>query len=157
MKKQLIASGVFVAMLMTGCSKDDKREADTEYPVIDISASNTFPKQCSTITRGETFEYRVRFSDNRELGATSIDVHHNFDHHSHSTVFESCDMEPQKQAVKPFLLIRTYDIPAGVKTYELNQEITVPADVDPGDYHFSIRVTDAAGWQTIKGLSIQIK
>ncbi|WP_207515275.1 DUF4625 domain-containing protein [Longitalea luteola] len=155
MKKQLTLIGMLVAMTIAGCSKDANEEPDTEYPAIDISA-NTFPQQCSEIKRGETFTYRVRFSDNRELGSSSVDIHHNFDHHSHSTVIEPCNLEPKKTAVKPFLLIRTYDIPAGLKTYDLNQQIQVPADVDPGDYHFSIRVTDKEGWQSIKGLSIKI-
>lgn len=149
--------GLLLVVTFSGCSKDDKQEVDTEYPVIDMSAVNTFPKQCSEIKLGETFIYRVRFSDNRELGSSSIDIHHNFDHHTHSSEIDSCNLEPQKSPVKPFLLIRTFDIPVGLKTYELSQEIQVPADVDPGDYHFSIRVTDKEGWQTIKGLSIKIK
>nr|WP_229206214.1 DUF4625 domain-containing protein [Dyadobacter fermentans] len=37
-----------------------------------------------------------------------------------------------------------------------NQQIDVPADIDPGDYHFMIRLTDKEGWQTIRGISIKI-
>jgi hypothetical protein len=43
-----------------------------------------------------------------------------------------------------------------VKSYEATTQITIPADVDPGDYHFMIRLTDKEGWQTLKGLSIKI-
>jgi hypothetical protein len=32
----------------------------------------------------------------------------------------------------------------------------VPEDVDTGDYHFLIKVTDKEGWQAIRGLSIDI-
>ena len=35
-------------------------------------------------------------------------------------------------------------------------EIKVPENVDSGDYHFMILLTDEEGWQTIKGLSIKI-
>nr|WP_244939634.1 DUF4625 domain-containing protein [Arcticibacter tournemirensis] len=33
----------------------------------------------------------------------------------------------------------------------------MPADADPGDYHFMIKLTDKEGWQTIKGLSIKLQ
>jgi hypothetical protein len=67
-----------------------------------------------------------------------------------------CGLDPIKTPVNPFLLIKTYTIPSGLKTYTITQEVSVPADVDPGDYHFLIRLTDKAGWQTIKGLSIKV-
>ena len=95
-------------------------------------------------------------SDNVELGSSSIDIHHNFDHHSHSTEVNSCEMQPIKLPVNPFLLVKTFQIAAGQKSYSINEELTVPLDVDPGDYHFLIRLTDKAGWQTIKGVSIKI-
>lgn len=141
----------------SACKKDsNKEEIDTEYPGINITAATAFPKQCSTVKRGEKFTFRVQLSDNAELGSVSVDIHHNFDHHTHSTEVESCGLDAKKTAIKPFLLIQTYPISAGLKSYEVQQEITVPADVDPGDYHFLIRLTDKEGWQTIKGLSIKI-
>ena len=146
-----------ITVLLAACKKDSKEEIDTEYPVIDISAANAFPKQCSTIKRGEKFTFRARFDDNVSLGSVSVDIHHNFDHHTHSTELESCAQEPAKTPVKPFLLIQSFAIPQNLRTYELQQEIDLPADIDPGDYHFMIRLTDEEGWQTIKGLSIKIQ
>lgn len=146
------------AAIFSGCSKDsDNNPVDETYPVIDITAENAFPKQCSVIERGGKFTLRATFSDNVELGSVSVDVHHNFDQHSHSTEVNSCQMEAKKAAVKPFLLIQDFPLAVGLKQHVLEQEIDVPADVDPGDYHFLIRVTDKAGWQTIKGISIKLK
>lgn len=142
--------------IISACKKENQKEIDTEYPVIDITVESSFPKQCSIVKRGETFIFRASVSDNAELGSVSVDIHHNFDHHTHSTEVESCDLEPIKIPIKPILLIQSYPIPAGLKVYEVQQEIAVPADVDPGDYHFMIRLTDKEGWQTIKGLSIKI-
>lgn len=65
-------------------------------------------------------------------------------------------MDPVKTPQSPFLLIKSFLIPVGLKTYQTAIEIAVPADVDAGDYHFMIRLTDKEGWQTIKGLSIKI-
>lgn len=141
--------------LFTACSSDNDN-IDTEYPVIDISASNAFPIQCSQINRGQKITFRASFSDNAALGSYSLDIHHNFDHHTHSTEVTDCETDPVKKPVKPMLYINSVTIPDGLKSYEAVQEITIPEDIDPGDYHFMIRLTDKEGWQTLKGLSIKI-
>ncbi|MGO3807509.1 MAG: DUF4625 domain-containing protein [Sphingobacterium sp.] len=156
MKTQLIGLLLFSVIVLAGCKKENQQEIDTEYPVIDIGAVNAFPKQCDTVHRGDKFTFIAELKDNAELGSVSIDIHHNFDHHTHSTEVENCGLNPIKTPLKPFTLIRSYDIAAGLKTYSLQQEITIPADIDTGDYHFMIRLTDKEGWQTIKGLSIKI-
>ena len=141
---------------IAGCKKDEYK-IDTEYPVIDVTGANAFPIQCSTLTRGQKFTFRAKLSDNVALGSYSLDIHHNFDHHSHSTEVSNCNVDPVKTPVKPFLLINTFQIPEGQTVYEASNELTVPADIDPGDYHFLIKVTDKEGWQTLKGISIKIK
>ncbi|SHL30285.1 DUF4625 domain-containing protein [Flavobacterium chilense] len=148
---------VFVISLfaLVSCSSDNN-EIDTEYPVIDISASNAFPIQCSEISRGQKITFRAKFTDNAALGSYSLDIHHNFDHHTHSTEVNNCAPEPVKKPVNPMLYINSVTIPNGQKSYEAVQEITIPTDIDPGDYHFMIRLTDKEGWQSIKGLSIKI-
>jgi len=155
MKKRIIISLLIIAGF-SACKKDNQEAIDTEYPAIDVTGTTAFPQQCSTVKRGEKFIFRAQLNDNTQLGSVSVDIHHNFDHHTHSTEVESCSMDPKKTPVKPFLFIQTFPIPAGLKTYEVQQEIIVPSDIDPGDYHFLIRLTDKEGWQTIKGLSIKI-
>ena len=142
---------------MSACKKETENEIDTEYPTIDVTAANAFPKQCGTVGRGETFTFRALLKDNTALGSLSLDIHHNFDHHTHSTEVETCSMEPIKVPVKPFLLIKSFPIHAEQRSFLMEQQITIPTDIDPGDYHFMIRLTDKEGWQTIKGLSIKIK
>lgn len=156
-KKHVISRALAVSMLFVfGCKKDNTSKIDTEYPVIDIAAADAFPKQCSNLTRGQKFNFKAHFSDNAELGSYSLDIHHNFDQHSHSTEVEECAESPVKAPVKPLLFIKTQEIPKGQKSFIATLEVDVPADVDPGDYHFVIRLTDQEGWQTIKGLSIKV-
>ena len=152
--KTLIAFGL-LSIFAAGCKKDEQ-SIDTEYPVIDLSIANAFPQQCATVSRGQKFTFKARFTDNAELGSYSIDIHHNFDNHSHSTEVSDCSAVVVKTPVKPFVLINTFQIPTGQQTFEATNEITVPADIDPGDYHFLIKLTDKEGWQTIKGISIKI-
>ncbi|WP_300603975.1 DUF4625 domain-containing protein [Niabella sp.] len=152
-----VAAGICGAVLFAGCSKDKDRIKDTEYPSIDVTAAAAFPRQCSELIRGQQFTAKILVADNAALGSVSIDVHHNFDHHSHSTEVNTCSMDPVKTPVKPLLLVKSIPVPPGNSTYTATAQIEIPADADTGDYHFMIKVTDKEGWQTIKGLSIKIK
>lgn len=153
--KRITTFSLLIASFLLSSCKDDI-EIDTEYPEIDISFDQAFPKQCSSMKRGETFTFRARFTDNLQLGGFSIDIHHNFDHHTHSTEVNDCDMEKVKETENPFLYIKSYSIPDGLQEYMAEIELTIPDDVDDGDYHFMILLTDNEGWQTIRGLSIKI-
>lgn len=144
-----------VALFFTVSSCEDETK-DEELPVIDMSGETAFPQNCVTVYRGESFTFNARFTDNVELGSYSIEMHNNFDHHSHSTSSVECEMEPVKLAVKPLLFIDEYTIPDGKTEYSASIEIYVPTDVDTGDYHFMVRLTDKSGWQTFKGISVKI-
>ncbi len=150
----LLISLSFV-VLLNSCSKNET--IDKEYPIVDITVANAFPQQCSSVNRGEKLIFKARLSDNAELGSYSLDIHQNFDQHSHSTEVNNCTFDAVKAPIKPFVFINTYNIPPGLKTYDAMAEISIPYDIDPGDYHFMIKVTDKEGWQTLKGLSIKIK
>ena len=153
---KLLGLAAILALTVASCKKD-KEEIDTTYPTINIEAANAFPKQCSVVKRGEKFIFKADFSDNVELGAVSVDIHHNFDQHSHSTEVAACNMDAKKTPVNPLKFIKDFSIPTGQKNYQISQEIEIPANIDAGDYHFLIRLTDKSGWQTIKGLSIKIQ
>ncbi|WP_113652895.1 DUF4625 domain-containing protein [Pedobacter namyangjuensis] len=149
----------FVALVVIAFSacKKDEDAIDTTYPEIDLTIANASPVQCATLVRGEKFTFRAKFTDNVALGSYSLDVHHNFDQHNHTTEVNACAQDAKKTAVKPFLYIKDFSIPTDSKEYVATAEIDIPSDVDAGDYHFLIRLTDKEGWQTIKGVSIKIK
>ncbi|MBL3658614.1 DUF4625 domain-containing protein [Fulvivirga sediminis] len=142
-------------ILLTGCSDDDK-SLDTEYPVIDQSFEANYPQQCSEIKKGESFTFTAYFTDNQYLGSYSIDIHNNFDHHNHSTEVNDCDLAAIKTAKTPFLFINNFSIPEGLKECKAELNINIPEDIDSGDYHFLVMLTDAEGWQTTRGISIKI-
>ena len=153
--RHILTSSTLLAFFLF-CSCEEEVEIDTEYPEIDIAFDEAFPKQCSSINRGEAFIFKARFTDNIQLGGFSVDIHHNFDHHTHSTEVNDCDMESVKEPDNPFLFIQNHPIPEGQNEYIAEMQIEVPENVDSGDYHFMILLTDEEGWQTIKGLSIKI-
>lgn len=150
-------------VFLNSCEKGE--DIDKQKPEIDLSIQGVFPLNCDTLYFGETFNFKVLFRDNVELGskkAFSIDIHHNFDHHSHSTEVSECSLEPIKTPVNPFTFIEDYDIPDGIQEYETNLSISIPSGngsrlFDDGDYHFFISLTDKEGWSAQKGLSIKMR
>ncbi|MFW5760341.1 MAG: DUF4625 domain-containing protein [Cyclobacteriaceae bacterium] len=159
MKNYKIIIPFLLLIFFNSCEKED--EIDKVKPVIDLSIQNAFPVNCDTLYFGESFELKVLFTDNAELGSYSIDIHNNFDHHSHTTEVSECSLAPIKDPVNPFLFIEDYNIPAGQSAYQTNMSISIPSgngngDYDEGDYHFFIRLTDKEGWSSQKGLSIKM-
>ena len=159
MKAIKIISGLlFVLFVFTTCSKKD---IDDQDPEIDLTISDAFPTNCDTLYFGEAFTFKVLFTDNFELGSFSIDIHNNFDHHSHTTEVTECSLDEIKTPENPYLSIEEYDIPEGLDAYETSLKISIPNGndngvFDEGDYHFFISLVDKEGWSTQKGLSIKI-
>jgi hypothetical protein len=158
MKKiKLTASIVLLALGFCACSSDDNKQTiDTEKPAIDLTIAGAFPTSCATVTKGQTINFKALFTDNTSLGAYSINIHNNFDHHSHDTEVDACPLDAKKTPVNPWTKTFVFEIPANSQEYLAQQQIVVPNDIDPGDYHFMIQLTDAEGWATMKGISIKI-
>ncbi len=157
MKKIKIVLTAFLAMtLLNACSSDDSSSNDTTKPTIDLTIAGGFPTSCSTVTRGTSIPFKALFKDNDQLGSYSINIHHNFDHHSHDTEVDACQFDPIKTPVNPWVKTLTFQIPANLSEFTATQQIDIPADIEPGDYHFMIQLTDANGWATMKGISFKI-
>lgn len=159
MKIYKIIIPFLLLIFFNSCEKKD--EIDKEKPIINLTIADAFPVNCDTLYFGESFELKALFTDNVELGSYSIDIHNNFDHHSHSTEVTACSLDPLKTPVNPFLSLEDYSIPSGQSEYQTNLSITIPngnenGDYDEGDYHFFISLTDKEGWSAQKGLSIKI-
>lgn len=155
----IIIIPVLLIMFFNSCEKE--KEIDKGKPTIDLTTQGAFPLNCDTLYFGESFKFKVLFADNVELGSFSIDIHHNFDYHSHSTEVTECDRDPKKSPVNPFLFIKDYNIPEGLKEYETNLLINIPSGksidlFDDGDYHLFISLTDKEGWSAQKGLGIKM-
>lgn len=153
MNKLLVLLTITMLLTAYSCTKED---IDDVKPTIDFGIDGVFPVPCDTLRKGKEAIFRIKFTDNIELGSYSIDIHHNFDQHSHSTSVESCLLDSKKTALKPWTYIQSYQIPEGLKEFIATGKILVPADIDPGDYHFLYKLTDKSGWQTINGFSIKV-
>ena len=147
-------------VLMSACISDPD-DKDLQPPFIGDDEDSS-PMQCGEYRRGDVIPFRCVFSDDMELGNYNIEIHGNHDHHTHSTEAEECDHhdedhEEEAEPENPWIYNEDYPIPPGLTLYQAEFEIPVPRDIAPGDYHFMIRVTDHAGWQEIRSVSLEIE
>jgi hypothetical protein len=149
MKIELLLTALILALFSCGGSEDK----DMQKPEIQIVS----PQNCAELQRGESFTFTAHFADNAELGSYNLEIHHNFDHHSHSTDSEDCEPDTTKTPVNAWVFNQNYAIPAGSHTFDASVEIAIPTDIDEGDYHFMVRLTDKSGWQQIAAKSIKIR
>lgn len=148
---------VAVAILVSSCSSDEPNSSshDMQKPAI-VDGDVPNPIDCQQYHRGDVIPFCYTFTDNEELGNFNIEVHNNFDHHTHSTSAGDCPLDPVKKPINPWVYNQDFAIPGGMKQYEASLDIAIPSDIDTGDYHFIIRLTDKAGWQQLKAVSIKI-
>ena len=141
---------------LCACSSDDDEQKDMLQPVISDTGIVADPIDCQVYHRGDVIPFHYLFTDDTELGAYNIEIHNNFDHHTHSTSSVECPVDVKKDPVKPWIFSQDYTIPAGQRSYDARHDIQIPADIDTGDYHFMVRLTDHAGWQQLHAVAIKI-
>lgn len=123
--KGLFALIIF-SLLFASCKKSDL----TPPTVGEISVNNN-TTDILEFQPGASFVIRTILEDNLALGQFKIDIHHDFDGHSH------------KSSTERYKEIRIKDIDG--LTYNLEEEFTIPMDASSGTYHGSISALDAEG------------
>lgn len=177
MKKNILFALVMAAVALTACFVScENHQKDLTPPAID--EAGFLPADCDIYYLGDILQVRFTCSDDNELGNFNIEIHNNFDHHTHGTSSVDCDDDEGEhhhdegehhhdddeedehhhhEVEGAWVFNRDYAIPAGLKEYTASIDIPVPDDVLEGDYHFMLRLTDRAGWQTLKAVAIHLK
>lgn len=142
--------------VLFACSENDELDIDMEKPTIDLDYNEGFPKSCTQLVKGQTYQFRVQVMDNLALASYSLDIHHNFDHHTHDDQGEKCTFDPVKEPDNPMVYIQNFSIENRPKFYEISIPVTIPLHVDSGDYHCQYSITDQTGWQSRTSVDIKI-
>lgn len=113
------------------------KKADSELPEIkDVKLNNSV--EILNFSPGETFNVTALITDNEDLSQFKIDVHHDFDGHSH----KSMTVRYAKIVIK--------DISG--TTYQLNENFDLPDNASSGAYHGTITAVDKEGNQSLNKL-----
>lgn len=112
--------------LLAACKKTDK-----EKPTFSIST----PADSSVFTSGQTIPFVATFEDNEGLSQYKIDIHDNFDGHSHD-----------KYIAKIWNRIFIENING--TSFAENKTIQIPDSTASGWYHFLVTAVDEAGNQS---------
>lgn len=151
---------MFIALAVACGSEDDDK--DMTYPEISTQGIDACPLGCEEYRRGDMIPFNYLFTDDTELGSFNVEIHNNFDHHTHSTSSVDCDEHEDHDGnevhdvANAWVYNQDFSIPADTRSYCARFDIEVPANAAFGPYHFMIRVTDAAGWQQICSVEIHI-
>lgn len=121
------------SLILTAC---DSNDADTTRPVIVLDE----PEDGAELLIGAGLHFECDFSDDVMLGSYMIEIHSNFDGHSHKA--------PSRAADEPFFCKQSYDLSGLRNTHVHHHDVVIPANATPGTYHLVVYCTDAAGNQT---------
>ena len=124
MKKLLtIIASALIMSAFVSCDKEDDKAIDTEKPQINASIDGASPANAATFYFGEEIPVKLLLTDNAELGSFSVNIHNNFDHHSHSTEEEGEEHHDHEEGEEhhhhegedgdAFQFTQDYTIPAG--------------------------------------------
>ena len=124
-----------VTFMFSSCDNDDS--SDTIKPLIELHEPEE--GQALEIGNEHGVHFEMDLSDDVMLKSYKIEIHSNFDHHSHGGNSRAA------QETVDFSFNRSYDV-SGQKTAHIHHhDIVIPANATAGDYHLMVYCTDAAG------------
>ena len=142
MRRAMFTLGIVSALFLVACEGEDDEPVDTTAPSITMEE----PGQGEIFDAGSTIHFDALFEDDVALGTYKIDVHDNFDGHSHG-----------REEVAAFTYEESFDLTG--TTDDVHEDITVTTDATAGPYHFIVEAIDAAGNTTTfaDGSSVELE
>lgn len=144
--KYLILAFMAIAFL-SACDKDD--DVDTTKPVIEVIA----PITPAHFHAGNEFQLTALITDNDELASWKVTVHYNADDHTHKSTSASAEEEVEAEWHQDW----SGNIEAGLKSFDLNQTITIPANAEHGEYHLGVFALDQSGNEQVVFIEIEVE
>ena len=129
MKKSILGLGILAIMVLVACEDDEP--IDITAPTITMEE----PVMGEQIEAGGTIHFDALFEDDVELATFSINIHNNFDGHSHGRI-----------EVTPFEFNESFTLTG--RSDDVHEDIAIATDATAGPYHLTVEAIDAAGNST---------
>lgn len=130
-----------------------QKEVDTKVPNITLEGFSTLPVKSEFCPNaedfgfkfggGDNFSFTATFIDDKSLSFFIIDVHNNFDCHSHKTGVIPGVTIPSQNAKTIDWTDQTKDNISGSSVTKL-LNVRIPENVTAGNYHLSVKVIDGS-------------
>jgi len=130
MKKTFLSLTIGGLFFLMACEDDDEA-VDVTAPTITVSE----PVMGESFDEGGTIHFEAEFEDDIGLSTYNINIHNNFDGHSHARL-----------AATAFAFNQSYDLSGTLD--DVHQDVAIDADVIAGPYHFIVEAIDASGNST---------
>jgi len=140
--QNLLLAISFVALLGVVSCDENSDPIDTTAPSIEMGD----PLSGESFEAGNSVHFEASFSDDIELGAYKIDIHNNFDGHSHGRV-AGTNEDPD---LLKWSLSESFDFDPGLRNSDvhLHDELEIPQNTMAGPYHFIVSAVDRSGNST---------
>jgi hypothetical protein len=130
-----IITTILSAFTFISCEKS----GDTTPPVINLIE----PEEGAELMAGKDVHFEMEISDNEMLKSYKVEIHNNIENpHSHE---KSMKIRSLKSGETYFSYQNSWDVSDKKNADIHHHEIIIPEDVIPGEYHFMVYCTDAAG------------
>lgn len=136
----LVLSTLFISVFSFIFSSCDDDKGDNVKPTINLIE----PAEGDTLRIGAEngVHFEVEFVDDVMLGSYSVNIHPNFDGHTHSSATLKSTSD---EGTVDFNFNKSWSL-SGLKNSEVHHhEIIIPANATPGKYHLMVYCVDAAG------------
>lgn len=137
MKKYLYLVIALAYSISFAACGDDDITADTTLPVIELDE----PEDGDELLIGAGVHFECDFSDNEMLGSYMVEIHNNFDRHTHKA--------STRAGEETFFFKKSYDLSGLRNAHIHHHDIVIPENAAEGNYHLVVYCTDAAGNQTL--------
>ncbi|MDR1592940.1 MAG: DUF4625 domain-containing protein [Prevotellaceae bacterium] len=129
-------------LAFTSCKED----SDTTKPVIELVE----PEEDDVLLIGSEngVHFDAEFSDNEMLASYKVEIHQNFDNHTHAVTRGDAE-------TVDFVFEKTWTI-TGKNASVHHHEIIIPENATPGHYHLMVYCTDAAGNESHIAVDIEL-
>jgi len=124
---------ILLAVVVITSSCTEEEEVDDTDPVVTNVTLNDATEDIQ-VNPGTIMHFDAVFSDNERLGEFKIDIHDNFDGHSHGRL---------SQVTDPFDTVIIVELIGREET--MHMDIEIPENAATGPYHFNLQFFDHIG------------
>lgn len=147
---------IFFVVLIASCKKDkvdpviDKTAKPTitvvskNYPTVSEFLCNANFDNVLKVSTGTDLKIQFKFKGANKLSQYKINIHNNFDCHTHGRMEAS---NGRIEASNPWKVLKIVELNANEA--EVNETLTVPADASVGNYHFMVQLIDELGNEAV--------